>query len=179
MRCGSFPRARLGPERARQLCEGCLRALIDSARARLRWSYGLLVLVALPGPIIGAVAVQRMQAGVIQSFDHLTPAEVFLIACAESTVAAYSVWAMYWGVPRAWRWWQGLFDRLGQSRVSEWIGQRVFQQTIPALLFFYVPLVFGAVYGLCGGALIEYLRCRRLATISLLTLEEIDSPTAR
>jgi hypothetical protein len=91
------------------------------------------------------------------------------MACTESMLAAYSVWAMYWDVPRAWRWWQRLFDRLDTSRVSEWTMRRIFRQPIPALLFFYVPLAFGAVYGFLGGALIEHVRCRRLANSRLRT----------
>ncbi len=72
----------------------------------------------------------------------------------------YLAWSAYWGIPAAWRWWRGLFYRIGCILIANpltWVFLLV--------SFFVVPLYFGYLYGVFGGALYEYRKAKALAAI--------------
>ena len=111
---------------------------MDAARVRIWISWAFAVI----GALIGAAAGKG---------EHVVP-------LLTAILGAYVAWALYWGVPPVWRGWCGLFRNAG-----------CFVFTTPAgwlillLAFFYIPLVGGYLYGVLGGAIYEFLKCRRLA----------------
>lgn len=110
---------------------------MEAARVRIWISW----VFAIFGALIGAAAGQG---------EHAAAPVLTAI------LGAYVAWALFWGVPPVWRGWCGLFRNVFIfSTPRGWF--------ILLLLFFYIPLVGGYFYGMFGGAIYEFLKCRRLA----------------
>jgi hypothetical protein len=111
---------------------------MESARTRIWISWAF----AAVGALIGVAAGQGEHAS----------------ALLTTLIGAYIAWALYWGVPPVWRKWCGLFRNVGCivfTTPMAWL--------LLLLFFFYIPLVGGYLYGTLGGAIYEFLKCRRLA----------------
>jgi hypothetical protein len=112
---------------------------MEAARVRIWISWAFAVV----GALIGAAAGQGEHA-----------AAPLLTAI----LGAYVAWALFWGVPPVWRGWCGLFRNVGCFIFTTPIGWLIL-----LLAFFYIPLVGGYIYGMFGGAIYEFLKCRRVA----------------
>jgi hypothetical protein len=111
---------------------------MDAARVRIWISWAFAAI----GALIGAAAGKG---------EHAVP-------LLTAVLGGYVAWALYWGVPPVWRGWCGLFRNAGCfifTTPTGWL--------ILLLVFFYIPLVGGYLYGVLGGAIYEFLKCRRLA----------------
>lgn len=75
-----------------------------------------------------------------------------------AVLGAYIGWSLYWGVPPVWRGWCNLFRNVGCFVHATPIGWLIL-----LLAFFYIPLVGGCLYGVFGGAIYQFMKCRRLA----------------
>ena len=128
------------------------------ARRRLAWSHGIVVALLIIGVVVGIAGMLVVPDGA----GGLSPGEIFVISVVESILAAYSAWGMFWGVPAAWRWWLGLSEKADRW-FAAWPFARRLLPTVPLLLLFYLPLSIGAVYGVLGGAVYEYMKARRVA----------------
>ncbi|MFP3939278.1 MAG: hypothetical protein ACLF0P_03130 [Thermoanaerobaculia bacterium] len=74
---------------------------------------------------------------------------------------AYVLWGCYWGIPVVWRGWKSLLSSVGQAGCVLLVNPATMLFLV--LLFFYVPLVAGYFYGVLGGGVYEYWKCRRRA----------------
>lgn len=83
-------------------------------------------------------------------------APVCAIACC------YLLWAALWGIPAVWRWWKGLFR--GASLI---VFSTPFGWLLMTVGFFIIPLYFGYMYGVFGGAIHEYRKNRRITATAL------------
>lgn len=107
--------------------------------------------------VFSVVAVPALANLVIE--DNTIPAALkFLAAPVAGIVAVYLVWAALWGILAAWNWWKGLFEGF-----SAFIFSSAFGWLILAVTFFVIPLYFGYLYGVFGGAINEYRKNRRIA----------------
>lgn len=84
-----------------------------------------------------------------------------LIVPLGGVAGIYLVWAALWGVPAAWTWWRGLFHKPGIVFLES-----PFVLLVLVVSFFVVPLSFGYLYGVFGGAIHEYRKCRIVAYAS-------------
>lgn len=126
----------------------------DAARRRIRRNW---VLTGIFGIIAGLLLASSLaeEPGVPSA---LRP----LIVPLGGLAAIYLVWAGLWGIPAAWAWWRGLFEKVGLVFLGN-----PFVLLVLVVSFFVVPLYFGYLYGVFGGAIYEYQKCRRLAQASL------------
>jgi hypothetical protein len=76
-----------------------------------------------------------------------------------SLIVAYLCWSTYWGIPVVWAWWRKLFSEIGWS-----ITATPLAMVILLVLFFYIPLFCGYMYGALGGAIYQYFKYRKIAT---------------
>jgi hypothetical protein len=111
---------------------------MEAARVRIWISWGFAVV----GALIGAAAGPG---------EHAAPLLMAILG-------AYIAWALFWGVPPVWRGWCGLFRNVGCFIFTTPIGWLIL-----LLLFLYIPFVGGCLYGVLGGAIYEFLKCRRVA----------------
>lgn len=111
---------------------------MNAAKVRIWISWAFAVV----GALIGAVAGQG---------EHAPP-------LLTAILGSYIAWALYWGVPPVWRGWCGLFRNMGCFIFTTPIGWLIL-----LVAFFYIPLVGGYIYGVFGGAIYEFLKCRRLS----------------
>lgn len=120
------------------------------ARRRLRRNWILTAAFSLVGvPAAASMVIE----------DSTFPAVLKpLAAPAAGIVAAYLVWAALWGIPAAWNWWRGLFEGFSALILSS-----AFGWLILAVTFFVIPVYFGYLYGVFGGAIYEYRKNRRIA----------------
>jgi hypothetical protein len=79
------------------------------------------------------------------------------VALAAGIVAGYLVWSALWGIPAAWTWWKGLFEGFSALILSS-----AFGWLLLAVSFFVIPVYFGYLYGVFGGAINEYRKNRRI-----------------
>ncbi len=70
----------------------------------------------------------------------------------------YCLPCMYLGVPKVWGMWRGFWKKIGCFLWATPIGWLIL-----FVLFFYIPLVGGAVYGGLGGGIYEFVRHLRIA----------------
>lgn len=91
--------------------------------------------------------------------DKTISLAVKVFAVPVSGIAAvYLIWASLWGIPVVWRWWKGLFEGKSVVIFSSGMGW-----LIMIVGFFVIPLEFGYMYGVFGGAIYEYRKTRRIA----------------
>jgi len=74
---------------------------------------------------------------------------------SSGVLGAYLLWATYWGVPVVWRPFWKFFARFPGLVFAGWL---------LVLLFFYIPLAAGYMYGALGGAIYQFLRHQKIAT---------------
>jgi hypothetical protein len=120
------------------------------ARARIKRNWiltGVISLIAVPGLIGAIVEDPTVPSG-------LKPFAIPVVGAA----GAYLAWAALWGIPAAWRWWKGLFDGVGAFILATPFGWLLLLVT-----FFTIPLYFGYLYGVFGGAIYEYRKTRKVA----------------
>ena len=132
-----------------------MSAAIRTARWKIRWAYRLVAGILVLGLLLGLYAHQVLES---RQPDEFTPSQAFWITIGESVVAAYSFWAMYWGIPPVWRLWRDVPGRIPFFRWFPW--------WIQLLATFYVPVAFGSAYGFFGGSFYEYAKCRRMARMT-------------
>jgi hypothetical protein len=111
---------------------------MEAARVRIWISWAFAVV----GALVGAAAGQGEGAAPLLT----------------AILGAYIAWALFWGVPPVWRGWCGLFRNGGCFIFTTPIGWLIL-----LLAFFYIPLVGGYIYGVFGGAIYEFFKCRRVA----------------
>jgi hypothetical protein len=154
------------------LCKGCMvRALQqrsavkadsetkqvltrDTASRRLRTSKILFLIAAGVGLALGGLM------SLASLGDPKSPSIVDLIFGVPlgSLFAGYVVWSCYWGIPAVWRGWWGMFRNVGCFLIANplfWI--------FAIVALFEIPLFFGYMYGVMGGGIYEYWKCRRVA----------------
>jgi hypothetical protein len=131
--------------------EAAAQDLQGEARRRIRRNWILTGLFSL----VGVPAMTSLFTD-----DKTIPLAVKVLAVPVAGIAAvYLIWASLWGIPAAWRWWKGLFE--GTSAVIFASG---FGWILLAVGFFVIPLEFGYMYGVFGGAIYEYRKARRIAS---------------
>lgn len=135
----------------------------DALDPRVQWSHRLVVwtagihLAMLGTAFLVAGATGRLTAGT----GDLSPGALFGIGLLEAGAVTYTVWAAFWGVPVAWRWWRALGRALDRVPGARW-WRPVFPLSLPAYGFLYlIVLSVGLGYGWWGGAFYEYARRRR------------------
>lgn len=131
-----------------------LHDVVFEARRRSRRNWiltGVASIVAVPGMF-----------GTIISDPGIPLAIRPVLAPVCSIGIAYLIWAALWGIPVTWRWWKGLF-----RGTSFFIVSSPFGWAFLAGAFFTIPLYFGYLYGVFGGAIHEYRKNRRIAATAL------------
>lgn len=122
---------------------------IDVARRRMKRSWIVTIVLSLlfvPIIVSSVASDPTMPAG---AKPLLVP--IFAL------LTIYMMWAGYWGIPATWTWWRGLFERMGCV-----IFANPFMWLVLLISFFVVPLYFGWIYGVFGGAFYQFNQCRRL-----------------
>ncbi len=135
-------------ERANEIHDIRSEAIRRIRRNRLLTTAGLIV-IAL---------------GVIDQFatDPSMSAPGKLFAVPALTIAlTYLLWAFLWGVPAAWNWWKDLFENSSWLILESSMGWLVL-----AVGFFVIPIYFGYLYGVFGGAVYEYRKAKNLELVS-------------
>ncbi len=93
------------------------------------------------------------------SEDPSVPAALKLLAGALGAILGpYLVWTTLWGVPAVWRWWRGLFSRIGCFLIAN-----PFTLMIIICATFMIPISVGYMYGALGGGIYQYLKARKIA----------------
>ena len=131
-----------------------MSAAIRTARWKIRWACRIVAGILVLGLLLGFYAYQVLES---RQPDQFTPSQGFWIAVLESVVAAYSFWAMYWGIPPIWRLWRDLPGRIPFFGWFPW--------QIRLFAMFYIPVVVGSAYGFFGGSFYEYAKCRKMAAM--------------
>ena len=114
--------------------------------------------------LFGVAAILGFLVGGAEAFASLSdpkapPFVAFLgIVPLGSVFVGYLVWSCYWGIPAIWRRWWGMFRRIGCFLI---INPVIWLILVVAL--FEIPLFIGYMYGVFGGAIYEYRKCRRIA----------------
>jgi hypothetical protein len=112
---------------------------------------------------IASVVIVPAVAGVVIEDDSFPSALKFVAGPIAGILAAYVLWAALWGIPAAWRWWKGLFAGTSALIVSSEFGWLLL-----AVSFFFIPIYFGYLYGVFGGAIYEYRKNLKIAAGLLL-----------
>jgi hypothetical protein len=126
----------------------------EVAGGKIRTSKILFAIAAVLGFLVGGA-----QAFASLSDPKAPPFIAFLaIVPLGSLFVGYLVWSCYWGIPAIWRRWWGMFRRVGCFLIANpltWL--------ILIVALFEIPLFVGYMYGVFGGAVYEYRKCRRIA----------------
>jgi hypothetical protein len=152
------------------LCKGCLAVaarglrreeqkaeidrarLVERARRRVRTSWIVAAVVAIPMGLMMAI-------GIVS--DPHGPADVPpLLLLIPMTIlgTGYVVWSFYWGMPAVWNWWRGIFKNVGCFLIAN-----PFTWLIVLVFFFWVPFMAAIYYAPFGGGIYQFFKWRRIA----------------
>lgn len=120
------------------------------AKRRIRRNWILTCLFSLVG-IPGAIST-------ITSDNTLSASAKTLISPVAALTAVYLIWASLWGIPAAWRWWKHLFSNKAGIVFASGFGWLLL-----LVGFFVIPLEFGYMYGVFGGAIYEYRKAKMIS----------------
>jgi hypothetical protein len=121
---------------------------MESARIRIVISWVVATFGAISGLPFGAAT----DVGQKEQTYSLPIGLLFAV------LMAYSFWSIYWGMPPVWRAWRNYLGNMGCFVFANPVGWLIL-----LLFFFYIPFVGAMFYGLYGGGIYEYLKCRRIA----------------
>jgi len=113
------------------------------------------------GVVLGVAQIIGFATGSLQDPRFSSPGGIisFLVALPFGIlIAAYVMWAFYWGEIAAWRFWINLFRRTGWFVHASLVGWVTL-----LLIFITCPYMLGIFYGVFGGGIVEYRRTKRLA----------------
>lgn len=154
------------------LCRGCLVHAVNQKEAKkqqieanrqltrevasqkLRFSKKLFFIVAILATGFSVLS------SLSSTSDPKAPSPLLMVPMAPlvGLVFGYLVWSCYWGMPPIWRGWWGMFRRTGCFLVANpltWL--------FVIVALFEIPVVVGYMYGVCGGGIYEYFKCKRVA----------------
>jgi hypothetical protein len=141
-------------EERREAAQASRQEIITAARKRIKVSKIIFAVVAVLSFIIG---IGEAIASI--SDPHAPPLILFIPGVPfGSLLCAYLVWSVYWGIPAIWTRWWGMLRGIGCFLIANpitWL--------IIAVSLFEIPLVVGYMYGVFGGAIYEYRKCRSIA----------------
>jgi hypothetical protein len=154
------------------LCQGCMalqlqhqyanqqaqaadiEAIRSAARQKLRTSKVLFFAIAVLGCVIGfGQALSSLGDPKAPPFIGM-----LLFTPVAGLGAGYLLWSCYWGIPAIWRKWWGMLRGMGCFLFAN-----PFTWLIVIIALFELPLMAGYIYGVFGGGIYEYRKCRRIA----------------
>jgi hypothetical protein len=154
------------------LCKGCMVLKLQAHAERKEAKAAVIQLtreaagrkIRTSKILFVVIAALAFLIGIAQAFASLTDPKAppflafFAMVPVGSLFAGYLIWSCYWGIPAIWRRWWGMFRRVGCFLIANpltWL--------ILIVVLFEIPLFVGYMYGVFGGAIYEYRKCRRIA----------------